>query len=83
MHMPEHSGDEQVYREVFDYFQKVGNIDEIKSQNSTVVNVADTVIQEAMGFVMTVTAIIMAVVFVRHSGWMIIGGKLIKRNLIN
>lgn len=64
MHMPEHSGDEQVYREVFDYFQKVGNIDEIKSQNSTVVNVADTVIQEAMGFVMTVTVIIMAVVFV-------------------
>lgn len=63
LYAPEHLYDEQVYQDVFDYFQKVGNIDEIKSENSTVVNAADIIIQESMGFVMTITAIIMAIVF--------------------
>ncbi len=63
-YLPDHSYDEQFYQEVYDYFQNVGNIDEIKSQNTTVVHVADIIIQEAMGVVMTVTAIIMSVVFV-------------------
>lgn len=64
IYMPDHSGDEQFYQDVYDYFQNVGNINEIKSQNTTVVSVADIIIQEAMGVVMTVTAIIMSVVFV-------------------
>ena len=60
---PDHSGDPQYEQGVIDYFQKVGNIDDIKD-NSTVVNVADTIIQSAMAFVMLITTIIMAVVFI-------------------
>ena len=61
---PEYSGNEQVHQDIFDYFEKVGNVDEIKTENSTVVNIADTVIQDSMEFVMLVTAILMAIVFV-------------------
>ena len=61
---PEYSGNEQVHQDIFDYFEKVGNVDEIKSENSTVISIADTVIQDSMEFVMLVTAILMAIVFV-------------------
>ena len=61
---PEYSGNEQVHQDIFDYFEKVGNVDDIKSENSTVINIADTVIQDSMEFVMLVTAILMAIVFV-------------------
>ena len=61
---PEYSGNEQVHQDIFDYFEKVCNVDEIKTENSTVVNIADTVIQDSMEFVMLVTAILMAIVFV-------------------
>ena len=63
-YVPEYSGNEQVHQDIFDYFEKVGNVDEIKTENSTVVNIADTVIQDSMEFVMLVTAILMAIVFV-------------------
>ena len=61
---PEYSGNEQVHQDIFDYFEKEGNVDEIKSENSTVINIADTVIQYSMAFVMLVTAALMAIVFV-------------------
>ena len=61
---PEYSGNEQVHQDIFDYFEKVGNVDEIKSENSTVINIADTIIQDSMAFVMLVTAALMAIVFV-------------------
>ncbi|MEE0939111.1 MFS transporter [Methanobrevibacter sp.] len=61
---PEYSGNEQVHQDIFDYFEKIGNVDEIKSENSTVISIADTVIQDSMEFVMLVTAILMAIVFV-------------------
>ncbi|WP_405308054.1 MFS transporter [Methanobrevibacter sp.] len=61
---PEYSENEQVHQDIFDYFEKVGNVDEIKSENSTVINIADTVIQDSMAFVMLVTAALMAIVFV-------------------
>ena len=64
IYAPEHSSDEQFHQDVYDFFQKVGNVDEIKSQDVTVVNIADTVIQDTMGFVMLVTAILMAAIFV-------------------
>ena len=64
IYAPEHSGDEQYHQDVYDYFQKVGNINEVKAENSTVVNIVDTIIQNAMAFVMQVTAIIMGIVFV-------------------
>ena len=60
---PQYSGDEQFHQDVYDYFQKVGNIDEIKSQGSAVVTIADGIFQDAMAFVMLVTAILMGVVF--------------------
>ena len=63
IYAPEYSGNETFQLEVFDHFEKVGNINDVK-QDNVVMNIADTVIQEAMGFVMIVTAILMAIVFV-------------------
>jgi EmrB/QacA subfamily drug resistance transporter len=60
---PDHSGDEQFHMDVYNYFQKVGNIDDLKD-NSTFVDVVNLIIQETMAFVMQITAILMAVVFI-------------------
>ena len=60
---PDHSGDQQLHQDVLNYFQKVGNLDDIKD-NNTVVDVANTIIQETMAFVMKVTTFIMAIVFI-------------------
>ena len=59
---PDHSGDEQFQLEVANYFQKVATIDDLK-QDSTLVDVANIIIQNTMAFVMQVTALIMGVVF--------------------
>ena len=61
---PEHSGDEQFHQDIYDYFQKVGNINDINSQGSTVVTIANNIFQDAMAFVMQVTAILMGVIFI-------------------
>ena len=61
---PEHSDDDQFHQDIFDYFQKSGNVNMIKSQNSKVVNTANLIIQNSMGFVMVVTTILMTIVFV-------------------
>lgn len=61
IYAPQYSGNETFQLEVYDQFQKVGNLNDIQS-NSTVVNIVDIVIQDAMGFVMVVTASLMAVV---------------------
>ena len=61
---PEHSGDEQYQQGVYDYFQKIGSINEVKSQDAFIVNIVDAIIQNAMAFVMMVTAIIMGIVFI-------------------
>lgn len=63
IHAPEHSGDQQFQQDVYDYFQKVGSIDELKS-DSTVMEITNTIVQETMAFVMIVTAILMAIVFI-------------------
>ena len=60
---PQYSGNETFQLEVYDHFQKVGNINDIQKDNN-VVTIVDTIVQEAMAFVMQVTAILMAVVFV-------------------
>ena len=59
---PEHSGDEQFHLEVANYFQKVGNIDNLKD-NSTVVDIVNIIVQSTMAFVMQITAILMGIVF--------------------
>ena len=64
IYAPDYSSDEQFHQDIYDYFQKVGSTTEVKSENETVVNIADTVVQDAMEFVMIVTAILMAVIFV-------------------
>ena len=60
---PAHSGDEHFHQEVYDYFQKVGNIDDLK-HNSTFVDIVNIIIQNTMAFVMQVTAIIMVIVLI-------------------
>ena len=63
MHFPEYSGNETFELDVYDYFQGVDSVDDIK-EDSTIEGILDTVIQDAMGFVMIVTAILMSIVFV-------------------
>ena len=62
MYAPEHSNDAQFYSDAADYLQAAGT--ENVTQDSTVMNAIDVIIQEAMGFVMIVTAILLAIVFI-------------------
>ena len=63
MYAPDYSGNETFQLEVYDHFQKVGNLNDIKADH-TVVEIVDTIIQDAMAFVMQVTAILMGIVFI-------------------
>jgi len=63
VYAPQHSGDEHFQQVVIEQFQKVGNINDIKS-DQTVVQIVDTIIQETMAFVMQITALIMGIVFI-------------------
>ena len=62
MYAPEYSGNETFQLEVYDHFQKVGNLNDVQ-KDKTVVTIVDTIIQDAMAFVMQVTALLMGVVF--------------------
>ncbi|WP_296809152.1 hypothetical protein [uncultured Methanobrevibacter sp.] len=42
----------------------MGNIDDVKAQDSIIVNTADIIIQNAMAFVMQVLAIILGVILI-------------------
>ena len=62
MYAPDHSGNAKFFDDAAQYLQTAGT-DEI-TQDNTLVKAVDTIIQEAMGFVMIVTAILLAVVFI-------------------
>jgi Na+/melibiose symporter-like transporter len=62
MYAPGHSNDAQFFDDAANYLQAAGT-DNV-TQDSTVMKAVDVVIQEAMGFVMIVTAILLAVVFI-------------------
>ena len=59
---PDHSNDMQFHQDVLNYFQKVGNIDDIKN-DTMVVDVVNIIIENAMAFVMQITAVLMGIVF--------------------
>jgi EmrB/QacA subfamily drug resistance transporter len=61
MYAPEHSNDAQFFDDAAKYLQSAGT-DNI-TQDSTVMNAVNVIIQEAMGFVMVVTTILMGIVF--------------------
>ena len=63
IYAPQYSENETFQLEVFNHFEKMGTIDDVKA-DSSVENIVDTIVQDAMGFVMIVTAILMVVVFV-------------------
>ena len=61
---PEHSGDQTFYDDVYDYFQSIGSINDVKAENSTVQSIVNVIIKDSMQFVMYVTAALMAIIFV-------------------
>ena len=61
---PEHSGDQAFEKNVYNYFQSIGSINEVNAENSTVQNVVNVIIKDSMQFVMYVTAALMAIIFV-------------------
>ena len=63
IYAPEYSENETFQIEVFDSFQGMDNVNNVEV-DSTVMDIVDTIIQDAMGFVMIVTAILMTIVFV-------------------
>ena len=63
IYAPQYSENDHIHQDIYNYFQKMGNIDELKSQESIVIAAADIIVQNAMGFVMIVTTILMGVVF--------------------
>ncbi len=63
IYAPEYSGNETFQLEVYDQFQKVANINDVKS-DSTIVSVVDIIVKDAMAFVMQVTALLMGIVFI-------------------
>lgn len=63
IYAPQYSENDQIHQDIYNYFQKMGNLDELKSQESIVIAAADIIVQNAMGFVMIVTTLIMGVVF--------------------
>ena len=62
MYAPEYSGNETFQLEVYDHFQKVGNLNDVQ-KDKTVVKIVDTIVQDAMAFVMQITAVLMGIVF--------------------
>ena len=63
IYVPEHAGDESFELEVYDYFQNMDSFN-VAKENSTVEGILDTIVQDTMGFIMIVSAMLMAVVFV-------------------
>ena len=51
-----------LFDDIYEDFQKVGNVDDLKAYNSTVVHAADLIVQNAMGFVMVVTTAMMGII---------------------
>ena len=51
IYAPEYSGNETFHQEAYDYFQKVGSINEIK-ENDTIEDIVNIIIQDTMAFVM-------------------------------
>ena len=62
MYAPEHSNDPQFFDDAANYLQAAGT--ENITQDNTVMNAVDVIIQEAMGFVMVITAILLGIVFI-------------------
>ena len=62
-HFPEYTGDETFELDVYDYFQNMDSFNAVQ-EDSTVEGVLDTIVQDTMGFVMIVSAILMTIVFV-------------------
>ena len=63
VYAPDHSGDDAFKLQVLEQFQKVGNLNDAKSDHA-VVQIVDMIIQDAMAFVMQITAVIMGIVFI-------------------
>ena len=63
IYAPQYSENDHIHQDIYNYFQKMGNLYELKSQESIVIAAADIIVQNAMGFEMIVTTILMGVVF--------------------
>ena len=62
MYAPEYPGNETFQMEVYNHFQTVGNVNDAQP-DSQMVKVVDVIIQDAMAFVMQITAVLMGIVF--------------------
>ena len=63
IYAPEYSGNETFQLEAFNQFEQMENINNTET-DITVRGILDTIIQDTMGFVMIVMAILMGIVFV-------------------
>ena len=61
---PEYSGNQTFHEDVYDAFQSISSINDVKAENSTIQSIVNVIIKDSMQFVMYVTAALMAVIFV-------------------
>ena len=61
---PQFSDNMTFHQDVYEHFEKIGSINEVKAENNTIQSIVDTIIKDSMQFVMYVTAALMAVIFV-------------------
>ena len=61
---PEYSGNQTFHDEVYNAFESISSINDVKAENSTIQSIVNIIIKDSMQFVMYVTAALMAVIFV-------------------
>ena len=61
---PEQSDNMTFHEGIYDYFESIGSINEVKAEDTTVQSIVNVIIKDSMQFVMYVTAALMAVIFV-------------------
>ena len=60
---PEQSDNQTFHEDIYNHFEKL-DVNEVKSDNSTVQGIVNTIVNDSMEFVMYATAIVMAIIFI-------------------
>ena len=61
---PENSNNMTFKQDVYDHFESISSINDVKAENTTIQGIVNVIVKDSMQFVMYVTAILMAIIFV-------------------
>ena len=63
-YVPDQSGNATFEHDVYEGFQSISSINDVKAENSTIQNIVNVIVRDSMAFVMYVTMALMAIIFV-------------------